>query len=224
MSKGRKLLAWSFAVATAVFVLILLGSAGADLNLLEAATRLGAYKTRSDVITRLTLKSISGLVAICVSFFLFRFRANSRQITNVPDGPLDAPSSVANPVGMVFDPGSLGRGLLIISEVRPPTIRGRVQEIRRWEDKGIFFTKTTLGFHLNYDRSPADYGDLLVRLRLDYFRRLRLEEGDDLEIELKWRRRSSQAHIACVRNRTSGQRFEPQAVSDKAGVLEGIGS
>ena len=60
---------------------------------------------------------------------------------------------------------------------------------------------------------------IMLRLvRGNYSRKLRLEDGDDLEIDLRWNRDGSYCYVACVRNRSSGQRVQSQG--KKAGFLE----
>jgi hypothetical protein len=63
-----------------------------------------------------------------------------------------------------------------------------VREIRSWKD-GRWFRNSKLGFHLDYDRHQQDYGDLMVRLRLERFKYLRLQDGDHLELDLVWKGR-----------------------------------
>jgi hypothetical protein len=109
-----------------------------------------------------------------------------------------------------------------ITEIAPATVIGQVREIRSWEEKGIFFKWKMKAFHLDSDHSQPDFGDLMVTLRVDYFRRLKLEDSDRLEIGLKWKRRRKLACISHIRDITSGQLFKPSSVSEKAGKLEEV--
>ena len=138
------------------------------------------------------------------------------------EGPAPPISDMGHdPPGWV--PGRTGnRSRQEISEVAPATVIGQVREIRSWEEKGIFFKWKMKAFHLDSDHSQPDFGDLMVTLRVDYFRRLKLEDSDRLEIGLKWKRRRKLASISYIRDITSGQLFKPSSVSEKAGKLEEV--
>jgi hypothetical protein len=129
-----------------------------------------------------------------------------------------------SPFGSVFDETVIPRHRADITQEKPPKLLGSIREIRRWEDEGGWFAKKkkTTAFHLTYDRASKDYGDLLVRLRTAYFKTLKLEDGDELEIDLKWKRRWTYGCVACIKNISSGQRVVPRSVSSKAGILERV--
>ena len=129
-----------------------------------------------------------------------------------------------SPFGSVFDDTVIPPKRADITREKPPKLLGRIREIRRWEDEGGWFAKKkkTTAFHLTYDRASKDYGDLLVRLRTAYFKTLKLEDGDELEIDLKWKRRWAYGCVACIKNISSGQRVVPRSVSSKAGILERV--
>jgi hypothetical protein len=173
------------------------------------------------------------LVFAVAAFLAIRYFFNHGKIPKRPhpsDGDHDPPWPQTNvpippsPFGSVFDETVIGRQRADITEEKPTKLLGRIREIRRWEEEAGLFgkKKRTLGFHLDYDRTSKDFGGLLVRLRTTYFKNLKLQDGDELEIDLKWKRPWKCGHIACIKNISSGQRVVPTSVSSKAGILEGV--
>ncbi len=188
-----------------------------------------AYQNPSGGIHRDMVLLILGVIVFLIVIYLI-WRRNSgdpkppnSQTYDPPDERPAPPISDMghDPSGWV--PGRTGnRSRQEITEVEPSTVIGRVREVRTWEEKGIFFKWKMKAFHLDCDHSQPDFGDLMVTLRLDYFRRFKLEDSDLLEIGLKWKRRRKLACMRYIRNVTSGQIIKPSSVSEKAGKLEEV--
>jgi hypothetical protein len=196
----------------------------------EPSSRSNAgYQNPSDGNHRdMVLLILGAIVFLAVIFVIWRRISSGpkspNRATYVPPEERPAPpiSDMGHdPAGWV--PGRTGnRPRQKITEVEPSAVIGRIREIRLWEEKGIFFKWKMKAFHLDSDHSQPDFGDLMVTLRLNDFRRLRLEDGDLLEIGLKWKRRREFGCIPQIRNITSGQLLKPASVSEKAGKLEEV--
>jgi hypothetical protein len=213
----RRILTSVMAIISVVFLLLLLGSIIDDLTM----SSLQWSMNRSNKISELLLTVLCAVVFISVTWTLVRYNRRHQSSTGgehevIEHGPL------GSSLGSAFDEGSLSRRRLDVAESKPRVLRGRIREIRRWRDESSFFPKETMGFHLDYDQSQADYGDILIRLRKQYFGSLRLQDGDEIEVDLKWKRHQQQGYIACLRNMTSGQLLEPKSISSKSGTLESI--
>jgi hypothetical protein len=239
MSKGRRILAWLFALGSVYWAYLTFSTVRYVWN----SWNNWPIRNHEDVYIRgIALDLVLTLLAIVATWLLFKYRIRpAKQTLVVPASLLDIPKTLddplgrpfdekllgrqdplgQNPLGQAFDESRLARRQASIKEVRPSIIKGRIREIRRWQSEGGFFSHQVLGFHLDYDRSLGDYGGLMVQLRLDYFRKLRLEDGDDLEIDLRWERDGSHCYVAGIRNKASGQRVEiKKDKNNKAGFLE----
>jgi len=160
-------------------------------------------------------------VSTGISFVLFIARTASK--APVEDMIHDSPTSDVGGPDDGFDVSSLHRQQIDFGKARPELLRGRIRDIRRWKEEGRFWGRSdVIGFHLNYDRTQRDFGDVIVRLNRDYFGNLKLEEGDDLELALLWKTPFHVALVNDVQNYSSGQSFKPRRAGKKAAIVEAI--
>jgi hypothetical protein len=170
---------------------------------------------------------VIGALLVTVGWLKKRGRNDKSPLSKsaAPRSEIPGRASRDQVVGDAFDESHLRRQREVFDVTKPPKLRGRVHEIRSWEEKrGFLHVDKVIAFHLDYDRSRTDFGELLVKITKKYFKSLKLEDGDDVELELRWKKKKGKqrALVARLFNLTSGQRLEPSSTSIKAGLIEPI--
>jgi hypothetical protein len=173
-------------------------------------------------------------VVIALVGVIWHFRSRKRDLSGVPGVASPTPkkefmedtNGIPNPIGSGFDESSLNRKAVNIAQSKPANIRGKIDEFHQWRTKGHFLSPpiSVVAFRLGYPRTPKDFGDLMVKLNSKYFRDLGIENGQDIQLELSWKKPADGAYITGIRNITSGQNFEPKRVGKHVGVLEHVES
>lgn len=174
-------------------------------------------------------------VVIALVGGIWYFSSRKRSLSGVPgvasptpekNFTQDANDLIPNPIGSGFDESLLNRKAVNIAQSKPATIRGKINEFHEWRTEGHFLSPpiSVVAFRLDYPRTPRDFGDLMVKINSKYFRDLGIENGQDIQLELSWKKPADGAYITGIRNITSGQNFEPKRVGKHVGVLEHVES